>query len=244
MSAPHAPLTRYYGSEAERSRWVSSIFSRTAGDYDRIERVLGLGTGSWYRRRALMRAGLAAGMTVIDVGTGTGLVAREAAPLVGDAGLVTGVDPSPGMVEHARVPAGVRLLAGSAEGIPAPDDAADFVSMGYALRHIGDLAPAFAEMFRVLRPGGRVCLLEITPPKGTVGQRLLKAYLKGFVPAIAAVVSRHRDTPELMRYYWDTIAACVAPVAIMQALGAAGFVAIDRHVELGIFSEYRARKPG
>jgi len=244
MSAPHAPLTRYYGSEAERSRWVSSIFSRTAGDYDRIERVLGLGTGSWYRRRALMRAGLAAGMTVIDVGTGTGLVAREAAALVGDAGLVTGVDPSPGMVEHARVPAGVRLLAGSAEGIPAPDDAADFVSMGYALRHIGDLAPAFAEMFRVLRPGGRVCLLEITPPKGTVGQRLLKAYLKGFVPVIAAVVSRHRDTPELMRYYWDTIAACVAPAAILEALGAAGFVAVERHVELGIFSEYRARKPG
>ena len=244
MSAPHAPLTRYYGSEAERSHWVSSIFSRTAGDYDRIERVLGLGTGSWYRRRALMRAGLAAGMTVIDVGTGTGLVAREAAALVGDAGLVTGVDPSPGMVEHARVPAGVRLLAGSAEGIPAPDDAADFVSMGYALRHIGDLAPAFAEMFRVLRSGGRVCLLEITPPRGTVGQRLLKAYLKGFVPAIAAVVSRHRDTPELMRYYWDTIAACVAPAAILEALGAAGFVAVERHVELGIFSEYRARKPG
>jgi demethylmenaquinone methyltransferase/2-methoxy-6-polyprenyl-1,4-benzoquinol methylase len=244
MSAPHAPLTRYYDTEAERSRWVRGIFSRTAGDYDRIERLLGLGTGSWYRRRALMRAGLAAGMTVIDVGTGTGLVAREAAALVGDPGLVTGVDPSPGMVEHARVPAGVRLLAGSAEGIPAPDDAADFVSMGYALRHIGDLTGAFAEMFRVLRPGGRVCLLEITSPEGAVGQTLLKAYLKGFVPAIAAVVSRHRDTPELMRYYWDTIAACVAPAAIMQALGAAGFVAVDRHVELGIFSEYRARKPG
>jgi len=244
MSAPHAPLPRYYGTEAERSRWVRSIFSRTAGDYDCIERLLALGTGSWYRHRALMRAGLAAGMTVIDVGTGTGLVAREAAALVGDPGLVTGVDPSPGMVEHAKVPAGVRLLAGSAEGLPAPDDAADFVSMGYALRHIGDLAPAFAEMFRVLRPGGRVCLLEITSPEGAVGRTLLKAYLRGFVPVIAAVVSRHRDTPELMRYYWDTIAACVAPAAIMQALGAAGFVAVDRHVELGIFSEYRARKPG
>src|SRR5215472_2199309 len=137
MSAPHAPLTRYYGSEAERTGWVRSIFSRTAGDYDRIERVLGLGTGSWYRRRALMRAGLATGMTVIDVGTGTGLVAREAAALVGDPGLVTGVDPSPGMVEHASV-----------RGRDSFGAAADFVSMGYALRHIGDLAPAFAEMSR------------------------------------------------------------------------------------------------
>jgi demethylmenaquinone methyltransferase/2-methoxy-6-polyprenyl-1,4-benzoquinol methylase len=244
MSTPHAPLSRYYATEAERSRWVRDIFSRTAGDYDRIERVLGLGTGSWYRRRALVRAGLASGMTVLDVGTGTGLVAREAAALVGDASLVTGVDPSPGMVEHARVPAGVRLLAGNAEAIPAADGAADFVSMGYALRHIGDLTPAFAEMYRVLRPGGRVCLLEITSPKGTVGRTLLRVYLRVFVPAIAGMISRHRDMPELMRYYWDTIAACIAPVAIMQALSTAGFVAVDRHVELGIFSEYRARKPG
>jgi demethylmenaquinone methyltransferase/2-methoxy-6-polyprenyl-1,4-benzoquinol methylase len=244
MSAPHPPLPRYYETEAERSRWVRGIFDRTAGDYDRIERVLGLGSGSWYRRRALQRAGLKSGMTVLDIGTGTGLVAREAAMLVGDATRVTGVDPSPGMVEHARVPAGVRLLAGSAEAIPSADATADFLSMGYALRHISDLSPAFAEFFRVLRPGGRLCLLEITSPQGPLGRALLKAYLRGLVPAVAAVISRHRDMPRLMRYYWDTIAACVPPAAIMQALAAAGFVDVERYVELGVFSEYRARKPG
>jgi demethylmenaquinone methyltransferase/2-methoxy-6-polyprenyl-1,4-benzoquinol methylase len=244
MPAPHPPLPRYYESEAERSRWVRGIFDRTAGDYDRVERVLGLGSGSWYRRRALQRAGLKSGMTVLDIGTGTGLVAREAAMLVGDATRVTGVDPSPGMVEHARVPAGVRLLAGSAEAIPAADATADFLSMGYALRHISDLSPAFAEFFRVLRPGGRLCLLEITSPQGALGRALLKAYLRGLVPAVAAVISRNRDMPRLMRYYWDTIAACVPPAAIMQALAAAGFVDVERYVELGVFSEYRARKPG
>jgi demethylmenaquinone methyltransferase/2-methoxy-6-polyprenyl-1,4-benzoquinol methylase len=244
MPAPHPPLPRYYETEAERSGWVRGIFDRTAGDYDRVERVLGLGSGSWYRRRALQRAGLKFGMTVLDIGTGTGLVAREAAMLVGDATRVTGVDPSPGMVEHARVPAGVRLLAGSAEAIPSADASADFLSMGYALRHISDLSPAFAEFFRVLRPGGRLCLLEITSPHSALGRALLKAYLRGLVPAVAAVISRHRDMPELMRYYWDTIAACVPPAAIMQALAAAGFVDVERYVELGVFSEYRARKPG
>ena len=144
MPAPHPPLPRYYPTEADRSRWVRGIFDRTAGDYDRVERVLGLGSGSWYRRQALRRAGLRTGMTVLDVGTGTGLVAREAATLVGDATRVTGVDPSSGMVGHARVPAGVRLLAGSAEAIPAADGTADFLSMGYALRHISNLRPAFA----------------------------------------------------------------------------------------------------
>ena len=183
-------------------------------------------------------------MTVLDIGTGTGLVAREAAALVGDATRVTGVDPSSGMVEHAQVPPGVRLLAGSAEDIPAGDATADFLSMGYALRHISDLQPAFAEFFRVLRPTGRLCLLEITQPENVLGRAMLKGYLGGFVPAVAAAISHHRDMPKLMRYHWDTIAACVPPVSIMQALRAAGFVDVDRFVELGVFSEYRARKPG
>jgi demethylmenaquinone methyltransferase / 2-methoxy-6-polyprenyl-1,4-benzoquinol methylase len=243
VRAPHPPLLRYYPSEDERKRWVLNIFDRTAGDYDRIERVLGIGTGSWYRRRALQRAGLASGMRVLDVGTGTGLVAREAAGLVGDPTLVSGVDPSAGMVAHAKVPAGVRLLAGSAEAIPAADAEADFLSMGYALRHIGNLSAAFTEFYRVLKPGGRLCLLEITQPERPLSRLLLKAYLRSVVPAVAAVVARHRDTPDLMRYYWDTIAACVPPAAILEALGQAGFVGVDRRVELGVFSEYRARKP-
>ncbi len=243
MPAPHSPLPAYYGSERERAEWVRAIFDRTAADYDRLERILGLGTGSWYRRRALRAAGLEPGMMVIDVGTGTGLLARAAVRIAGDPGLVTGVDPSAGMIEHARVPAGVRLLAGSAEAIPLPDGAADFLSMGYALRHISDLSAAFREFHRVVRPGGRLCLLEITLPQGTVARAILKAWLNGVVPRIAAVVARRLDAPLLMRYYWDTIAACVPPEEILRTLGAAGFTDVGRRVELGMFSAYCARRP-
>lgn len=243
MSAPHPPLSPYYRAEAERSSWVRGIFSRTASDYDRVESALSFGSGAWYRRRALYNAGLRVGMSVLDIGTGTGLVARQAALVTQCPALVTGVDPSPGMVANANVPAGVRLLAGSAEAIPAADEAADFLSMGYALRHVSDLSLAFAEFYRVLKPGGRVCLLEITQPVGVVPRLALKAWLRGVVPTIARVVSRHRDMPELMRYYWDTIAACVPPSAILDALSNAGFVAVNRHVELGVFSEFRAIKP-
>jgi demethylmenaquinone methyltransferase/2-methoxy-6-polyprenyl-1,4-benzoquinol methylase len=241
--APHPPLQEYYAGEEERRAWVLGLFNRTACDYDRVERVMAFGTGSWYRRRALRGSGLRSGMTVFDVGVGTGLVAREAAGICGDPTRVMGVDPSSGMVENAKVPAGVRLVSGTAESIPAEDSTADFLSMGYALRHIGDLSVAFREFYRVLKPGGRVCLLEITQPQGQWSQALLKAYMRVMVPVAARLVARHRDTPELMRYYWDTIETCVPPPVIESALAAAGFIEVNRHVELGIFSEYRALKP-
>lgn len=204
---------------------------------------MAFGSGSWYRRCALQRAGLSAGMSVVDIGVGTGLVAREAAYLVGDATNVTGVDPSAGMVAEARVPTGVRLIAGRAEAIPLPDACADFLCMGYALRHISDLSLAFAEFWRVLRPGGIICLLEITRPDGVLARALLKAYLRGLVPMLARIVAQQPETPRLMRFYWDTIAACAPPRAIMAAIEEAHFVAVTRHVELGVFSEFRASKP-
>ena len=238
--APHAPLTEYYDSEAQRAPFLRQIFDSTAPDYDRIERAMAFGSGPWYRRQALLRAGLAPGMRVLDVGTGTGLVAREAVAIVGDPTLVTGVDPSPGMLGAAHLPAGVELKVGGAESIPAATASADFVSMGFALRHVPDLTPAFAEFFRVLRPGGRVCILEITRPRGRVATALLKAWMRGVVPGVARLIGRTERIAPLMRYYWDTIEACVPPEQVQALLRDAGFRDVERHVELGIFSEYRA----
>jgi len=243
VHAPHPTLPRYFASEAERRPWVRGIFERTAGDYTRVERMMALGSGARYRREALVRAGLAPGMRVVDVGVGTGLVAREAAALLGAPEAVVGVDPSPAMLENAVLPAGVRLLEGSAERIPLPDASVDFLSMGYALRHVSDLAVAFREFFRVLQPGGTVLILEITRPAGRIGRALLKAYLRGVVPALTRLVAHSADMPVLMRYYWDTIEACVPPESVLGTLAHAGFGDVRRSVELGFLSEYRATKP-
>jgi demethylmenaquinone methyltransferase/2-methoxy-6-polyprenyl-1,4-benzoquinol methylase len=239
---PHAPLTDYYEGQDKHREFVQQIFDSTAVDYDRIEGILAFGTGPWYRRQALVRAGLRTGANVLDVGTGTGLVAREALGIVGSTGSVVGVDPSPGMMGQSKLQ-GVEMLRGFAEAIPRPDNSADFLSMGYALRHISDVRPAFREFFRTLKPGGRLLVLEITRPKTRWGMFLLKTYMRLLVPTIARFVSRGADTSLLWRYYWDTIEACMAPEAVMAELTAAGFTDVKRYVELGIFSEFTATKP-
>lgn len=241
--APHPPLTEYYGREEDRRDWVGEQFNKTAPDYDRMEAILGLGTGPSYRRRTLLLAGLKPGMKVLDVGMGTGLVARQAASIVGDPSSITGVDPSPGMIQSAKLPAGVKVVEGRAEQIPLPDGGFDFLSMGYALRHISDLSVAFAEFHRVLKPDGKVCILELTPPKGKLANVLVKWYFRRAVPALGRLVSKDKDTSQLWRYYWDTIEACAPPESVMSTLAAAGFVNVRRHVDIGICSVYLGNKP-
>lgn len=241
--APHAPLTQYYQDEDEHQRFLREMFDGTAVDYDRVERLLALGTGPWYRRQALRRAGLAPGMEVLDVGIGTGLLAREALVWCRPGGSVTGVDPSAGMMAQAHLP-DVALLQGRAEELPCGNATADFVSMGYALRHLSDLDRALAEFFRVLRPGGRLLMLEITKPHSRMATLALKGYMRAVVPVAARLVTRCADTATLWRYYWDTIEACIPAELVLDAMRRAGFVQVSRYVELGIFSEYTARKPG
>jgi demethylmenaquinone methyltransferase/2-methoxy-6-polyprenyl-1,4-benzoquinol methylase len=241
--SPHPPLAEYYDRPEGRRRFVRDLFNNTAANYDRIENLMAFGSGPWYRRRALARAGLRHGMQVLDVATGTGLTAREAIALAGGNDRVLGLDPSIGMIGEARRTLSYNVVLGRGEQLPLPSDRFDFLSMGYALRHVSDLETAFREYFRVLKPGGRVCLLEITRPQGWFALLALRIYMKGIVPLLARIVTRHRETAKLMEYYWDTIAACVPPETILTALARTGFQSVRRFTELGIFSEYVAVKP-
>jgi demethylmenaquinone methyltransferase / 2-methoxy-6-polyprenyl-1,4-benzoquinol methylase len=198
------------------------------------------GSGAWYRRQALARAGLAPGQAVLDVACGTGVLSKGARALVGESGRVLGLDASFGMLLRAREH-GIRPLArGLAEALPFADASFDLLSMGYALRHVGDLRTTFREYRRVLRPGGRLLLLEITPPSSRRARGALRFYLRRIAPGLARIGRRGAEARELMEYYWDTIETCQPPDVILACLGEAGFAGAERHVELGIFSEYRA----
>jgi len=242
-AAPHPLLGQYYARPGDRAAFLRALFDGTAGDYDHINRIFSLGSGRWYRRRMLLRAGLRPGDRLLDVATGTGLVAREAARITGPSGAVLGLDASLGMLAEARRAVGIPLIQGEAESLPLPDAGLDFVSMGYALRHVADLSVAFAEFRRVLRPGGRLLLLEIGRPDGRLAHALARTYLGRIVPALCRWTTPKGRSGRLMHYYWDTIEACVPAAAILERLAEAGFAEVRCETQLGVFRAYMARRP-
>lgn len=238
--APHPRLGPYYEDERGRRRFVRDIFDETAPDYERIIRLMSFGSGDWYRRDALRRNGLRPGMHVLDVAVGTGPVAAAARALVGPGGSVTGLDPSFGMLHetHRRLP--IPLVQGFAERLPFADASFDFLSMGYALRHVSDLKGTFEEYRRVLRPGATVLILDFRRPGTAVGRAFVSVYLGRIVPLVARIAARSDKADLLMEYCWNTVAKCVPPDTIVASMEAAGLRGITTETWFGMFGEYRA----
>lgn len=243
MKAGDSHLRPYFSDEAERRRMTQDMFNEAAPGYDGAEALTALGSGSWYRREVLRREGLKPGMHILDVAAGTGLVTTEAQALVGPGGRVVALDPSPGMLAELRRKLDCETVEAYAEAIPLPGQHVDFLSMGYALRHVGDIDRAFAEYLRVLKPGGKACIMEISRPASRLGRALLKFHIGVMVPLMARLSGRHADVKRLWAYYGDTIEAALDPETIMDALRRAGFADVGCSVSLGIFREYTGVRP-
>ncbi|MBR0652779.1 class I SAM-dependent methyltransferase [Roseomonas terrae] len=239
---PHPPLDQYYRHASDRDDFVRALFDRGAPAYDQVNALCSFGSGARYRRAALQRSGLKPGQRVLDVAIGTGLVAREAVRILGRPQDVIGVDLSAGMLREAGASLPIPLIQARAEAIPLADSSIDLLSMGYALRHVPDLTGTFREFRRVLRPGGSVLLLEIDHPRSRAGGAALRFYLGSVVPAVSRLLGGGQEAQMMMRYFWDTIDACVPPAAIEGALSEAGFTSVSCDVQLGIFRAYRARR--
>jgi len=236
--APHPPLRNFYRDAGHRESFVRDLFDDTAPWYDVALGVLSFGSGKWYRRVALIRAGLKPGHRLLDLATGTGAVARAAADVTG---AIVGADPSIGMLTSGREP--FARVQATSEALPFDDASFDFISIGFALRHFADLQVAFRECRRVLRPGGRLLILEITAPQSRIARAVLAAYMGVLVPALMTAVTLRPRVGKMMRYYWVTTRDCVRPEAILAALQDSGFDHAKRDVTLSIFSEYSARLP-
>ena len=241
---PHPPLKAHYQSLDQKQTFLRDVFDRSAPYYEGIARWGFFGTGGWYRRWALQRAGLKAGMKVLDVATGTGPTARAIASVTKEPGQIVCVEPSRGMLLESRklLPEATYLQAG-ADDLPLADDSFDFLTMGFALRHVNSLDQTFREYLRVLKPGGKVLVLDITKPEGRVGITMWKVYFRDLMPWITRLFTRSKDASYLMRYYWETMEQMVPPQDVLASMECAGFENVTHTLILGCFSEYEAKKP-
>ncbi len=238
--APHPPLREFYAEPAQRESFVRNLFDESAPWYEWAIVFLSLGSGTRYRREVLVRSGLEPGDRLLDIATGTGVVARAAVQLIGDARSVVGLDPSIGMLLAGREKARLTNVQAASERLPFRDASFDAIAIGYALRHFADLDCVFRECRRVLRPGGKLLILEITAPESRAARMFFGAYMGALMPALASVLTLRARVGTMLRYYWATTRDCVRPDVILRAMRDAGFQDVKRTVDLGVFSEYSA----
>lgn len=241
---PHPTLTARYATAEAKPKFVNQLFDKGAAHYDSVVDWGFLRSGASYRRWALRQHGLRPPQHLLDVACGTGLVAVEAARILGTAENITCLDPSEGMLDVARSKLAAHFVVGRAEKMPLPDNAFDFLTMGYALRHVTSLDETFREYLRVLKPRGKVLILEVTKPAGRISGLLFRLYFGRIYPFLTFLFTRSKDARDMMRYYWETMDTCVPPDSVLKALRDEHFTQVKRTVILGIFSEYSAVKAG
>lgn len=242
MPKPHSVLADHYQDAAEKQTFLRRIFDDAAPHYEPIARLGFFGSGQWYRKDALRRAGLRPGMRVLDVASGTGPTARAIRDVIGDEALITCLEPSSGMLAESRKTLRCRHIQATAEAMPLEDLSFDFLTMGFALRHVDDLEEAFREYRRVLRPGGKALILELTIPQNPIARFFLKLYFKHTLPFVVRLFTGSKQAALMMWYYWDTMETVVPPEVVVQALRQAGFARVERRVSIGLFSEYEATR--
>jgi demethylmenaquinone methyltransferase / 2-methoxy-6-polyprenyl-1,4-benzoquinol methylase len=179
-----APVTLPAG--AEKRAVVEAMFDRIAPRYDLMNRLMTFGIDRGWRRRAIATLQLRPGDRVLDLACGSGDLAAVAAEC---GACVLALDFSAGMLRTARARGVGALVRGDALALPLAAGAVDAITSGFALRNFVDLAAAFAECGRVLRPGGRLALLEVDRPANILLRLGHAAYFRHVVPALGALLA-------------------------------------------------------
>lgn len=203
----------------EKVRAVRQMFDTIAPRYDLVNRVMTFGLDVRWRKRTVRDLALPPGSRVLDLACGTGDFCRE----LSAAGLAAvGVDLSFGMLAAARTDA--PLVQADILRLPVPDGSIDGITCGFALRNLVELPGFFAELARVVRPGGRIALLEVAEPKNPLLRAGHGVYFGKVVPRIGGLLS----DPAAYRYLPKSVAYLPEPGALLDQLRAQGFAAVRR----------------
>jgi demethylmenaquinone methyltransferase / 2-methoxy-6-polyprenyl-1,4-benzoquinol methylase len=211
------------------------MFDRIAGRYDAMNSVMTAGMHHRWRQRAADRAGLAPGNAALDVCCGTGDLALELASRVSPDGSVIGCDFSEPMLDLAREKAsgqgvgGVRFEWADALQLPYDDGRFDAVTVGFGVRNLADLDRGLREMTRVLRPGGRLVILEITQPTRPPLSTFYSLWFDRLVP----VLGTFAGDSDAYSYLPESVRGFPNPLRLAEMMAAAGLESIRYTVLAG-----------
>lgn len=218
---------------------VASMFDSVVERYGLVNSLLSLGLDRIWRRAAVRAAGPRPGARILDLGSGTG---ELTAALARGGANVVGVDASARMVAaaDAKAPPRTTFVRGSAFRLPFASDTFDAATSAFVLRNLLDLRAAFAELARVVRPGGRIALVDITEPPSPVLRGLFDTYFSVAAPALGSLVG-HRDA---YRYLARSVAHLPPATDLCANLRRAGFTtARARPLTGGMVTLFSGRRP-
>ena len=211
---------------------VRSMFDRIAGFYDLMNSVMTAGLHHQWRSRAADLARVGPGDRVLDVATGTGDLAIELSRRVAPGGEVVGSDFSEGMLDRARVKdPSIRWEWGDALQLPYEDDTFAAATVGFGARNFSDLEKGLSEMARVVKPGGRVVVLEITQPQRPPLSTFFSVWFDRIVPLMGRFDEAYTYLPNSVKRFPDgrALAGIMAGVGLTEVgwlLTAGGIIAI------------------
>lgn len=205
---------------------VQGIFDGLAKDYDKMNDIISLGTHRSWRAKTMASIDIPKNGQILDVAAGTGDWTIALAKELGEKGHVTGFDLSPEMLAVARekvreagVSFWVTLTQGNAMELPYEDDTFDLVTIGFGLRNLPDTEKGMQELYRVLKPGGQLVVLETSQPDNPVIKPFWKMYFKGVMPMMGKVFAHDKDSYDYLEKTTEEFMSFTALADLMRDTG-------------------------
>ena len=225
---------------------IAGMFNDISARYDLLNHLLSFGIDRRWRKRLIRRLQQTDPQKVLDVATGTGDLAITAA--LRTRASITGADISAGMmnkgkrkVDAAGLSGRIQFIEGAAESLPFSDGTYDAVMVAFGVRNFADLQQGLNEFFRVLKPGGKVLILEFSMPENNLLGALYRFYFRSILPRIGRAVSGH---PEAYSYLPDSVTSFPYGEAFLKHLSDAGFMRCSgKPLSGGIAALYEAVRP-
>jgi demethylmenaquinone methyltransferase / 2-methoxy-6-polyprenyl-1,4-benzoquinol methylase len=244
---PHDQVVPFADSEKGKKQQVADMFDAIAFRYDFLNRFLSGGIDVVWRKKAIRELAADHPQVILDVATGTADVAIMTAKYLQPKRIV-GIDISRGMldlggrkIEAAGLADIIQLQQGDAETINYPDDSFDAITVAFGVRNFENLRKGLTEMLRVLRPGGKLVILEFSKPKTAGFKGLYQLYMKMVAPGIVSLAASNK---EAYQYLNNSVQAFPEGAALLAIMREACYTETTlKTLTLGICTIYCGRKP-